>query len=271
MSSRAFPAGGRNYSLMWPHENAALEYLLKMAGDKPTMFLEDNDFPWCVWHEAFAASQDVHVYAKRGPFKDFGYYADRWGTRFKDRIFAYGAGTSRMLDADPIPNDITMVGTETEFDIKHRISHFLKEGGHWHKDWNIITGVDTRPEDERLKPLIARTEFRRFMAGAKICVVPGGWGPSTSRIWEALWYGSFALFENDILECSHGIPLLPNKNCSSFSSSNELASKLSWYLDHEDERLEIAAAGQKLAHEYFDGVKLGEELRRKFSRVGVPL
>ncbi|MFW0871387.1 MAG: glycosyltransferase [Patescibacteria group bacterium] len=120
-----------------------------------------------------------------------------------------------------------------------------------------------RPIPEKLKgPRLRGKAYRDSLCQAKINLALDGIGEYTFRHQELLYLGKFILSSPTIRDLELPIPLEEGKHYVAFDDLDDMVAKIRYYLEHEEERKQIAQAGKELFDTYYNPEKHGQEIRK---------
>lgn len=122
--------------------------------------------------------------------------------------------------------------------------------------YKVHVGIDTgiQPHGYVIPPLLAWNDYVRLIAKSRIGIAVRGWGRDTVRRWEVPAYNTM------MLECDCGLitpnPFVDGITCVRFKEDlSNLEEKILYYLEHEDERKEIARLGHEHLLKYHTNEK----------------
>jgi hypothetical protein len=90
-------------------------------------------------------------------------------------------------------------------------------------------------------------EYVDAIRRSRIAIAPRGHGLDTIRRWEIPTFDTLLLAERVPLVEEE--PLLDGVHCAYYRDADELPGLLRWWLDHEEERARVAAAGMRFVRE----------------------
>lgn len=120
--------------------------------------------------------------------------------------------------------------------------------------------LDVELKEELKGPRFEGKAYRDALCKARINLALPGIGAYTFRHQELLYLGAFMLSHSSIDELELPMPLKPGEHYVSFNTTDEMADKIRYYLNHETERQQIATSGKKLFDEYYQPKRHGAEL-----------
>jgi len=148
--------------------------------------------------------------------------------------------------ADRAPD---LSGVEVEYDIVFLLglTHWLRQYvwekvSGWRRRYRIyaaLGGKDPGSDDH----FLCWEDYLRKMASARVAVSIRGGGQDTARYWEIPATGSLML--SGALTTIHPHPFRDGEQVVFFDNEDDFVTKIEHYLEHEDERKAIAAAGKK--------------------------
>jgi tetratricopeptide (TPR) repeat protein len=190
-------------------------------------------------------------------FLRLGYYFDLVGTAYEDarrvftergmdncRCFNYVTASwlfpERAVDFHNRPTDVSFVGNSDPRSARLRglkleqLSRLAVDGIHV----EVRDGIYLR-------------DMMRVYARSKIVFQRSGQGPPhlTYRVGEAMAAGAMVLAKHPVHADGLPQPLVEGKHLVYFSDFDEVSELIRYYLDNEDERLEIAQAGHRYVRE----------------------
>lgn len=134
--------------------------------------------------------------------------------------------------------------------------------------FSTIGGLQPNPKTPQKLPVelegprIKRKDYRDALCRAKVNLALDGIGEYTFRHQEILYLGGFLMSGPSIRDVELPMPLVEGVHYVAFDDLDDMVEKIRYYLDHEDERLKIAAAGKELFSEYYDPISHGQQLLR---------
>jgi hypothetical protein len=100
-----------------------------------------------------------------------------------------------------------------------------------------------------------------MMRSSAVNIAIGGHGPFTFRHLEILCVGGFLLSDDAICDLWLPIPLQDGRHMVTFRGEGDLVEKVSHYLSHHSERVEIAKRGSQMFIDNYDTTKHGKFIR----------
>ncbi len=106
-------------------------------------------------------------------------------------------------------------------------------------------------------------KYREAINNSKICLAIDGVGGFTYRHLELFYLGAFVLSTDSLDELELPIKLEKGRDYVSFSSLDDMAEKIRYYLTHNEEREKIASFGREKFLKYYDTKKHGEYIKNR--------
>ena len=124
------------------------------------------------------------------------------------------------------------------------------------KGYKIHVGIDNgiQPHGYVIPPLQSWENYIRLISKSRIGIAVRGWGRDTIRRWE------IPAFNTMMLECDCGLitpnPYVDGITCVRFREDlSDIGEKITYYLEHDDERKEIARLGHEHLLKYHTNEK----------------
>lgn len=156
-------------------------------------------------------------------------------------------------------NDLVVPLIDKDFDVKI-----------WGRDWDVLDWcyLNKKIPERMLKGKLPFTETPSVFSSAKICIsIQTCNDQLSSRTLDILSSGGFLLTSNTKAVREK---LLPGVNCAVTNSRDETLELISYYLQNEQERIQIASEGHKTAIEKFSYQKslstVWPEIEREWAR-----
>lgn len=118
-----------------------------------------------------------------------------------------------------------------------------------------------KPEEELLASEMNKKQYVDTINKSKICLALNGVGEFTFRHLELWQLGAFMLCPQVINELDLPINPKDGKHFVSFSDKDDLISKISYYLEHDRERENIARAGRAMFEKEYSSEKHGKYIK----------
>ncbi len=170
----------------------------------------------------------------------------------KDPRIFYDPGLERDIN-------ISFIGSQNHSDRKNRIEYLRSEG------------LEIFQDGGQLESKLSIEEYANYFMRSKISINFNEYenkpGIINGRIFEATLCGSL-LVEPEWSGASQC--LSPGIDYVTYSDYPDLVNKLRYYLEHDDERLAIAACGKAKAKERFSGTQFWQDVLKRRASISVP-
>ncbi|SFB81052.1 glycosyltransferase [Tropicimonas isoalkanivorans] len=168
----------------------------------------------------------------------------------------------------PDEHDVFFIGTVSETRCTERVAA-----------WQAVLGADVKsiggllpakgfephvPPDLLGRP-IPRSDYLKVMMSSRINLALEGIGPFTFRHLEQFWAGAFTLSTPNIRPLRLRAPLVDGQDYVAFDDPDDMMDKIRWYLNHPEERAEIARNGRAAYERLYDVPAHAREIRAALS------
>jgi hypothetical protein len=162
--------------------------------------------------------------------------------------------------ADDFKYEVSFIGTETS-DERIKVVETLLES-----DYNFFGGLREKRSElpDKLKAKrLNKKDYIRTIRNTKINLALEGCGEFTYRHLELWWACAFMISSPSINELELPMDVEDGVHYITYESEDDLLEKIDYYLEHPEERKQIALNGRKAFEEGYDFEKHGEYITRQ--------
>jgi hypothetical protein len=184
-----------------------------------------------------------------------------WGNRLTVDPSDYG----RSDPPKTFDHNIFFAGTTTS-SFRAKVLHEIRDRDEFHGGLIRKNDTDWIPDGLEIDRL-PRRDYLHKMWKSKINLALRGYGQLTYRHLESWALGSFIISDSSLDEVELPMPSEESKHYVTFDDPEELPELIDYYLNHPNERKEIARNGRRLYEEYYNFDRHAEYLASCFQSI----